>query len=80
MKKVVLRFMVCSDLHYKTPDSIEKTRFEEGLRRLYAYADSQEYPTVDAVYIVGDFANAGLPEEMKLVKESLDSGLPPRRS
>ena len=77
MKKVVLRFMVCSDLHYKTPDSIEKTRFEEGLRRLYAYADSQEYPTVDAVYIVGDFANAGLPEEMKLVKESLDSGLRP---
>ena len=77
MKKVVLRFMACSDLHYRNPDSIEKARFEEGLRQLYAYADSQEYPSVDAVYIVGDFANSGTLEQMQLVKESLDRCLRP---
>ena len=77
MKKVVLRFMACSDLHYRNPDSIEKVRFEEGLRQLYAYADSQEYPAVDAVYIVGDFATSGTLEQMQLVKESLDRCLRP---
>jgi hypothetical protein len=77
MKKVVLRFMACSDLHYKDADCVEKERFEEGLRQLYAYADSQEYSAVDAVYVVGDFANLGTREQMELVKESLDKGIRP---
>ena len=60
MKNVILRFMACSDLHYSdNPECIEKKRFEEGLRQLYAYADSQPYSRVDAVYIVGDFATSG---------------------
>ena len=75
MKKTVLRFMACSDLHYKGPACVTKKRFEEGLRQLYAYADKQEYPYVDAVYIVGDFTEDGEAEQMRLVKESLDSGL-----
>ncbi len=77
MKKVVLRFMVCSDLHYRDPDCVEKKRFEEGLRQLYAYADGEEYSRVDAVYIVGDFATSGTMEQMRLVKESLDACLRP---
>ena len=78
MKSVVLRFMACSDLHYTgSPDCVEKTRFEEGLRQLYAYADSQAYPSVDAVYIVGDFAQDGTLAQMKQLKESLDGGIRP---
>ena len=78
VKQVILRFMACSDLHYKNdPACREKKRFEEGLRQLYAYADSQPYKAVDAVYIVGDFTDQGTMEQMTLVKESLDRGLRP---
>ena len=70
--------MACSDLHYKNdPACREKQRFEEGLRQLYAYADSQPYKAVDAVYIAGDFTDQGTMEQMTLVKESLDRGLRP---
>lgn len=78
MKHVVLRFMACSDLHYSDdPGCRERKRFEEGLRQLYAYADTQPYRSVDAVYIVGDFATSGTMEQMKMVKDSLDRGLRP---
>ena len=78
VKQVILRFMACSDLHYKNdPACREKKRFEEGLRQLYAYADSQPYKAVDAVYIVGDFTDQGTMEQMTLVKESLDRGIRP---
>ena len=68
--------MACSDLHYSDdPACIEKKRFEEGLHQLYAYADSQEYKAVDAIYIVGDFCQNGSLQQMKLVKESLKKGV-----
>lgn len=78
MAKTVLRFMACSDLHYKDdPECKEKKRFEAGLRQLYAYAEKQEYKNVDAVYIVGDFATSGSQNQMEMVKESLDRGIRP---
>lgn len=78
MPKTIMRFMACSDLHYKDdPDCIEKQRFDEGLRQLYAYADAQPYKSVDAVYIVGDFADRGSLQQMKNVKDSLDRGIRP---
>ena len=78
MKNVILRFMACSDLHYSDdPECIEKKRFEEGLRQLYAYADSQPYSRVDAVYIVGDFATSGTLTQMRSVKDTLDRCLRP---
>lgn len=65
--------MACSDLHIKdNDDCVEKARFENGLRQLYAYADSQDYKAVDAIYIDGDFATSGSLLQMKSVKESLD--------
>ena len=73
MAEMVLRFMACSDLHFKDEDSCkEKARFEAGLKQLYAYARSQDYKNVDAIYIVGDFANCGSLLQMKSVKASLD--------
>ncbi|MCQ2433147.1 MAG: metallophosphoesterase [Clostridia bacterium] len=78
MPETIMRFMACSDLHYKDEqDCVEKKRFEEGLRQLYAYADSQPYKNVDAVYIVGDFATSGSMVQMESVKESLDRGIRP---
>ena len=73
-----MRFMACSDLHINDdPNCIEKQRFDEGLRQLYAYADAQPYRNVDAVYIVGDFATSGSFEQMKNVKDSCDRGIRP---
>lgn len=75
---VILRFMVASDLHYSDdPQSLNRRRFQKGLRDLYAYADAQDCPTVDAVFIVGDFATRGSRRQMELVKEDLDSLLRP---
>ena len=76
MSKTVMRFMACSDLHFSDdPECVEKKRFDEGLRQLYAYADSQPYRAVDAVYIVGDFATSGSMQQMQSVKASLDRGI-----
>lgn len=78
MSKTIMRFMACSDLHFKDdPACAEKQRFDAGLRQLYAYADKQEYKKVDAVYIVGDFADGGSRQQMLNVKDSLTKGIRP---
>lgn len=70
--------MACSDLHYTDdPHCVEKQRFEEGLRQLYAYAERQDYKPVDAVYIVGDFATSGSTTQMEMVQESLNREIRP---
>ena len=68
--KTVLRFIACSDLHFKADSPAEPARFEKGMRLAYAYAEAEEYRGIDAVYINGDFANNGLPEEMALMQET----------
>ena len=70
--KPIVRFCVVSDMHYKDADCVEKKRFEKGMEYLYKYADSCEYKNVDALYVVGDFANRGEESQMRLFKESLD--------
>lgn len=70
--KTVCRFLVGSDVHYKTDVDVERERFEAGMRYAYAYAASQPYPAVDALFIVGDFANSGSEAEMLKFKASLD--------
>lgn len=73
----VLRFMVCSDLHFSdNPESLNRRRFEKGLRDLFSYAAAQAYSAVDAIIIVGDFATRGTRIQMELVKESLDRLVP----
>ena len=75
--KTVCRFLVGSDVHYKAETDVEKERFEAGMRYAYAYAALQPYAAVDALFIVGDFANSGSETEMLKFKGSLDRSVAP---
>lgn len=72
-----LRFIVTSDIHYKTDEDISKDRFEKGMKMAYDYAASCEYKNIDAFFAVGDFANSGKKEEMLKFKASLDKCIAP---
>ncbi len=69
----VLRFIACSDLHFKADVATEPERFRRGMQLAYEYAASQNYKSIDAVYFVGDFSNSGSEEEMRIVKEYADA-------
>ena len=76
--KPVLRFMACSDIHYKDEDSIERERMKKALEMAYREADADEmYKGLDALYVVGDFANSGTEEQMRAFKKTLDEGVRP---
>jgi len=70
--KTVFRFIACSDVHYKENVNTEPERFKRGMELAYKYSDSQEYNEIDAIFVVGDFANSGSREQMMMFKESLD--------
>ena len=74
-KKTAMRMIVCSDVHCKTDDTTEPERFMKGVRDAYCYADSTDYPHIDAIFTVGDFANRGTLEQMKIYKNCLDASL-----
>ena len=73
----VLRFIACSDLHFKTDSEKEPQRFRRGMALAYAYADSQAYRGIDAIVFNGDFANQGLQEQMQLVKDTVSDCVRP---
>ena len=73
----IFRMMVCSDVHYNENRKTEPERFEKGLRLAYAYARAQAYPRLDALYVVGDFADSGTEAQMQAFKASLDRGVQP---
>lgn len=75
--KTVLRFIACSDIHYKEHIDTEPERFKRGMELAYKYADEQEYSKIDAIYVVGDFANSGTREQMLMFKDSLDKYVRP---
>lgn len=68
-----IRFMVVSDIHIKDEPSVERERFDKALKDAYKIAESSEkYKALDAVVVVGDFANSGSEIQMKAAKEILD--------
>ena len=75
--KPVLRFMVCSDVHIKDdPDCPERARFRKAIRCAYRIAaGSDSYDRLDALYVVGDFANSGSEVQMRAVRQILDEEL-----
>ena len=73
----VLRFIAMSDLHFKEDENKEPERFQAGMKMAYDYAASQEYKNIDALYIVGDFANRGSEGEMRRVKQYADENVRP---
>ncbi len=75
---ILCRFAACSDVHYKAEGGPERERFEKGMRDALRYASGSAYPFLDAVFVVGDFANSGSESEMRLFRQSLDTVLPAR--
>lgn len=72
--KPVLRFMVVSDIHYKDERTVERERFETAIKKAYEIAQSSDsYKKLDALYIVGDFANNGSEIQMRAIKETIDN-------
>lgn len=73
--KTVLRFIACSDLHIKEDIDTERLRFAKGLKLAYKYAETQDYKNIDALYIIGDFADRGKEGEMRAVKKCIDENV-----
>ena len=73
----VLRFVVCSDVHVKTDCDTEPERFLRGMAQAYGYAAGQKYDKLDALYVVGDFANRGTAEEMQRFQQLLRTSVQP---
>ena len=70
-----LRFMVVSDIHYKDEPGVENERFEKAIKIAYRLSGEQEYKNLDALYIVGDFANDGSEKQMLAIKKTLDDNV-----
>lgn len=73
----VLRFVVCSDIHVKMDSDTEPDRFLRGMAQAYAYASGQSYRGLDALYVVGDFANTGRADEMRRFQQLLQTSVLP---
>lgn len=73
----VLRFMVVSDVHYKDEHTVERDRMQQAIRTAYALSEKESYNKLDALYVVGDFANSGTRAQMLAFKDTLDSNLKP---
>ncbi len=74
--KPVLRFMVVSDVHYKDEHCIEEERMEKAIKIAYRLCEeSPNYQKLDALYVVGDFANSGSQIQMEKFKKTLDDRL-----
>lgn len=73
----VLRFMVVSDVHYKDEHTVERDRMQQAIRTAYALSEKESYSKLDALYVVGDFANSGTRAQMLAFKDTLDSNLKP---
>lgn len=63
--KPVLRFAVMSDCHYSEKHPEYRKQFEKAMKTLYTYAEGEDYNSLDALYVVGDFADLGKTEEMQ---------------
>lgn len=70
--KPVLRFMVVSDVHYKDDDTVERARMKQAVQTAYALSEKEEYSKLDALYVVGDFANSGSEAQMHAFRDTLN--------
>ncbi len=65
--------MVVSDVHYKDAHTVERDRFEKAIEIAYRIARNHEtYKKLDALFVVGDFADNGSEIQMRAFKDSID--------
>ena len=74
-RKIALRCAVMSDVHFNgKADAKEVGRFQRALRFMYDYsAKHDRYNRFDALVVVGDMSNNGVPEQLNLFKETMDA-------
>ncbi len=75
--KPILRFIASSDIHYNREDQSRLANYEKGLALAYEYAESQEYKNIDALYVVGDFADGGSDDQFEDFRKTLDTCVKP---
>ncbi len=74
----VLRFAVMSDIHLKDNHEVEHDRFAKGIQDAYKIAESHgTYKNLDALMMVGDFANSGSEPQFQAAKQILDENVRP---
>lgn len=72
--KPILRFMVVSDIHIKDYDCVEEQRFASAIKYGYDIAkNNKDYDRLDALVIVGDFADAGTEIQFGKVRNIINS-------
>ena len=72
--KPVLRFMVISDVHISLDQTRQQERLHKALEIAYRECENHgTYKSLDALYVVGDFANCGAEEQMIRFKEIVDA-------
>lgn len=73
MFQPVVRFLVCSDVHYTDDPTPVREYFEKYVKMGYELAEQDEnYKAVDALYIVGDFLNTGTEAQFLAFRDSLN--------
>lgn len=73
----VLRFVASSDIHYNREDPSRLRNYERGIDLAYKYAASQPYNKLDALYVVGDFADNGSDDQFEDFRKTLDTCVKP---
>lgn len=72
----VIRFAVMSDIHIKDDHTVERDRMVKGINDAYKIAENHEtYKSLDALVLVGDFANSGTETQFLAVKKICDDNL-----
>ncbi len=75
--KPILRFIATSDIHYNREDPSRLHNYERGIALAYEYAQSCEYKNLDALYVVGDFADSGSDDQFADFRKTLDTCVKP---
>lgn len=73
----VLRFIALSDVHYKDEHTVERDRMKRAIELGYSLSrESETHPSLDALYVIGDFANRGTEEQMLAFYDTLKAVKP----
>lgn len=72
----VFRMAVCSDVHIATKyNTAQEIKFQKFFDSIYAYADGQDYSTVDAVAVTGDLTHNSELQQMKMFRDIVKKNL-----
>ena len=75
----VLRFVACSDIHLDgNADQVNAERLANLIKDMYKYAEVQDYNTVDALMVVGDFAGGGAESEYAMFNRIIKENIKPQ--